>query len=197
MPRLEPQRVVAETARSRAVIVPIKPFSKAKRRLSSVLSDEERISLVHEMAERVIAAAHPMPVIVACEDVEVANWAEGLGATAFLTDANGLSAAVSNAVSHAGSIGIEEVTVAHGDLPHATGLAQLPEFDGVTLVPDRSFDGTTVIRIQTSLPFEFSYGPGSFRRHKIESKRLGVATLVLTPESLRFDVDTPEDLKWV
>ena len=35
----------------------------------------------------------------------------------------------------------------------------------VTLVPDRHGDGTNVIALPTDMPFQFAYGPGSFRRH--------------------------------
>ena len=44
-------------------------------------------------------------------------------------------------------MGVEQVTVAHGDLPLANGLGVLAAFDGVTLVPDRRDDGTNVIRL--------------------------------------------------
>lgn len=180
-----------------AVIIPIKPFPEAKRRLSTVLTDSERIALVQRMGENVIAAAYPFPVIVACNDAEVAEWARNLGASPFLTQIQGLNAGVSAAVAHAASIGFKEVTIAHGDLPHASGLAVLPEFDGVTLVPDRAFDGTNVIRLSTTLGFNFAYGRGSFHRHKLESQRLCVETLVLRLDHLSFDVDNPEDLQWV
>ena len=71
-------------------------------------------------------------------------------------------------------MGVEHVTVAHGDLPMATGIGALDPFDGVTLVPDRYSDGTNIIRVPVRSGFRFSYGPGSFQRHLAECGRLGM-----------------------
>ena len=43
-------------------------------------------------------------------------------------------------------------------------------------------------------PFVFSYGPGSFRRHAAEARRLGLGFRVVRDASLAFDVDVPADL---
>jgi 2-phospho-L-lactate guanylyltransferase len=91
-------------------------------------------------------------------------------------------------------MGAATVTVAHGDLPLASGLGRLGRFDGVTLVPDRREDGTNVIRIPVRTGFRFSYGPGSFDRHLDECARLGLATRVLRIPDLAFDVDWPADV---
>src|SRR5664280_675238 len=59
----------------RAVLVPVKAFSQAKRRLHLALSEPERAELARAMADRVVSAAHPLPVVVVCDDNEVAEWA--------------------------------------------------------------------------------------------------------------------------
>ncbi|MGD0811714.1 MAG: hypothetical protein ABSA91_18700, partial [Acidimicrobiales bacterium] len=61
---------------TRAVVIPVKAFSNAKMRLASVLRPEERAALAREMAAHVISASRPLPVIVVCDDLEVAAWAE-------------------------------------------------------------------------------------------------------------------------
>jgi 2-phospho-L-lactate guanylyltransferase len=69
---------------TRGVVIPVKAFSNAKMRLASVLGPEERAALAREMAEHVIKASRPLPVIVVCDNLEVAAWAENLGARALL-----------------------------------------------------------------------------------------------------------------
>ena len=55
------------------VLVPVKAFHQAKRRLGTSLGDSERIGLVRAMAERVLAACAPLPVAVVCDDEAVAD----------------------------------------------------------------------------------------------------------------------------
>ena len=92
------------------------------------------------------------------------------------------------------ALDVDRVVVAHADLPMATDLAWPARHDGVTLVPDRRDDGTNVACVPTRAGFEFSYGPGSFRRHGAEARRLGLPLRVVREPSLGWDVDLPSDL---
>ena len=65
---------------------------------------------------------------------------------------------------------------------------------GVTLVPDRYGNGTNVIALPTGAGFRFSYGPGSFARHRAEAERLGLPVRVLDLPDLAWDVDEPADM---
>lgn len=178
----------------RAVLVPVKAFADAKRRLGTALSDDERRQLVRAMAGRVLAAGAPLPVAVVCDDPEVADWARTQGALVVWEPGRGLNGAVEAGVDRLAGMGVRRVVVAHGDLPRAEGLSALGAFDGVSLVPDRQHDGTNVIELPTGTGFHFSYGPGSFERHRAECERLGLGVRVLDLPSLAFDVDWPADL---
>lgn len=180
----------------RAVLVPVKAFAGAKRRLGTALTDEERRALVRRMAERVVAAAAPLPVAVVCDDTEVADWARRQGALVVWEPGRGLNGAVEAGVERLVAMGVESVTVAHGDLPRAVGLGNLSAFDGITLVPDRRDDGTNVVRLPAGCGFRFSYGPGSFARHRAECERIGMPVRVLRAPALTLDVDWPADLQW-
>ena len=46
-------------------------------RLAPVLGPKARAALAREMAEHVLKAARPLPVVVVCDDEEVAEWAAG------------------------------------------------------------------------------------------------------------------------
>jgi 2-phospho-L-lactate/phosphoenolpyruvate guanylyltransferase len=176
------------------VLIPVKAFGQAKRRLGSALTDPDRITLVRTMAERVVAACAPLPVAVVCDDEGVALWASKLGAVVMWEPGQGLNGAVGAGVDRLARTGTRWVTVAHGDLPRAHGLGVLEPFDGVTLVPDRRDDGTNVLRLPAGLRFRFAYGQGSFRAHRAEATRLGLPVRIVRQPDLAYDVDWPDDV---
>jgi 2-phospho-L-lactate guanylyltransferase len=55
-------------------------------------------------------------------------------------------------------------------------------------------DGTNVVDLPAGCGFRFSYGPGSFERHRAECLRIGQRLRVLRNPGLAFDVDWPADL---
>jgi 2-phospho-L-lactate/phosphoenolpyruvate guanylyltransferase len=177
-----------------AVLVPVKRFAEAKVRLAPALGPAERAALARDMATAVLGAAQPLPVAVVCDDTEVAEWARALGALVVWEPGRGLNGAVQSGVEQLAAAGVVRVVVAHGDLPHAAGLAGLAGTEGVVLVPDRRRDGTNVAVVPAGIGFRFSYGPGSFERHLEEAQRLGVGVDVRDDPLLAFDVDWPADL---
>jgi 2-phospho-L-lactate guanylyltransferase len=189
-PTIEDVRIGAEV-----VLIPVKAFHQAKRRLDQVLSEPERERLVRTMAAHVVAACAPLPVAVVCDDEEVATWAAARGATVLWEPGQGLNGAVRAGVGRLAASGARWVTIAHGDLPRASGLGTLPPFDGVTLVPDRRDDGTNVLRLPAQCDFCFAYGSGSFRAHRAEATRIGLAVRVVRDPHLAYDVDWPADVE--
>ncbi len=176
------------------VLVPVKAFGSAKARLAPTLDAAGRDALARVMAARVLAAAHPLPVAVVCDDPEVAHWAQGHGAMVLPEPGRGLNGAVEAGVERLGAAGASEVLVVHADLPFAHEVAQLAGFAGVTLVPDRRDDGTNVVCVPTRAGFRFHYGPGSFHRHCAESQRLALTCRVVRDPELTWDVDVPDDI---
>lgn len=181
---------------SAAVVVPVKAFTQAKVRLASALDPGERADLARHMAEIVLLAADPLPVVVVCDDDEVRAWAERSGARVVWCPGRGLNGAVSDGVASLLAEGVDHAIVAHADLPLATSLDWLADFPGVSLVPDRRFDGTNVLAVPTAAGFRFSYGAGSFGRHRAEAARLGLALRVVQDPQLGWDVDLPADLAY-
>lgn len=179
------------------VLVPVKAFGRAKRRLAPALDPAARAALARRMADRVVAAAAPLPVTVVCDDREVAAWATSRGAAVAWTPGRGLNGAVSVAVVDLAATGVHRVVVAHADLPLARGLAAVagdPSDEGVVIVPDRHERGTNVIALPTGAGFRFAYGPGSFARHRAEAGRLDLGVEVRRLPELMWDVDHPADL---
>jgi 2-phospho-L-lactate guanylyltransferase len=181
-----------------AVLIPVKAFTEAKVRLAPAMDPAARADLSRSMADHVMTAAGSLPVAVVCDDPEVAAWAESRGAVVIDEDrpGRGLNGAVRRGVVHLAAAGVQQVIVAHADLPFATDLAWVARFPGVTLVPDRHDDGTNVACIPAAVAetFEFAYGPSSFRRHVAEARRLGLNLRIVHEPSLAWDVDIPTDL---
>lgn len=178
------------------MVVPVKAFTQAKVRLASALDPGERADLARHMAEIVLLAADPLPVVVVCDDAEVRAWAVRSGARVVWCPARGLNGAVSDGVAALRDDGVAQAIVAHADLPLATRLDWLADFPGVSLVPDRRFDGTNVLALPTDAGFTFSYGAGSFNRHRAEGARLDLAVRVVQDPHLGWDVDLPADLAY-
>lgn len=177
-----------------AVLIPVKAFTAGKARLAPVLAPDERADLARRMATTVVEAARPLPVAVVCDDDAVATWARAERVEVIWRPGRGLNPAVTDGVAHLAAAGYEKVIVAHADLPHATDLAGVADFDGITLVPDRREDGTNVLALPATCGFAFSYGPGSFARHRAEAARLGLPCRVERVARLGWDVDIPDDL---
>jgi 2-phospho-L-lactate guanylyltransferase len=177
-----------------AVLVPVKAFGAAKRRLADVLPDADRAELARRMATTVITAARPLTVYVVCDDDEVARWAEEAGTQVLWRPGHGLNGAVTDGVASLAKLGFTDVVVAHADLPLAHELPRLIHPGLITLVPDRYDDGTNVIALPATLGFRFAYGPGSFRHHVAEARRHGTGVRVWRDPSLGLDVDLPRDL---
>ena len=189
----------AGTARSRTCAsgprsssIPVKAFHQAKRRLGPALTDPDRGQLVRAMATHVVSACAPLR-LRSSVTTRRAAWAADMGA-AVMWEPGQASTAPCGPASIAwpapARVGDRRP---RGPAPRP-GSRHLPPFEGVTLVPDRRDDGTNVLRLPAHRDFRFAYGPGSFRAHRAEATRLGLAVRVLREPDLAYDVDWPADV---
>jgi 2-phospho-L-lactate guanylyltransferase len=178
------------------VVVPIRAFALGKVRLAGELDGDQRAVLARELADRVVSAAGPAPVVVVTSAPDVRAWAVGRG-VAVVDDPGSLDAAARAGCEHLRAAGCARAVVAHADLPWARTLAPLAR-DGsrpiVALVPCHRDDGTPVLSVPLDVAYRFAYGPGSFREHAAEARRLGLGLRVVRDPQLAFDVDVPADL---
>jgi 2-phospho-L-lactate guanylyltransferase len=180
------------------VVIPIRAFAVGKARLAATLEAAPRAELARRMADQVLRAAGPLPVVVVSSAEEVRAWATGLGVSV-LDDPGDLNAAASAGVDWCAAHGLTRAIVAHADLPRAPdrGLVRFGE-DGdrpiITAVPCHRDDGTPVLAVPSAAGFPFAYGPGSFRRHLARAREAGLAVRVVRDQELGFDVDLPSDL---
>lgn len=178
-----------------AVLVPIKAFHRGKLRLSSHLAATDRERLARAMAERVVAAARPLPTFVACDDDAVAEWAEAHHAEVLWSPGLGLNGAIDEGVATIAGKGADHVVVSHSDLPLATRFDDLVRPGTITLVPDRRRDGTNVAARPCAVALPAAYGGGSFRRHLAAALAADAAVSVRSDPRLSLDVDTIEDCR--
>jgi 2-phospho-L-lactate guanylyltransferase len=179
----------------RAVLIPVKAFGAAKGRLRGHLTDAERARLARWTAARVLAAAAPSAVFVACDDDDVADWAVAGGATVAWGPGLGLNGAIDAAIAEIGTAGFDRVTIVHADLPHPLALASVGRGDAVVLVPDRHGDGTNVLSRPTMLHLPAQYGAASFTRHLAAALATGAPVTVRHDPHLSVDIDTVADLR--
>lgn len=180
------------------VVIPIRSFASAKARLAAHLPEQDRAELARTLATRVVEAAAPLAVVVVTGAPEVREWAGALGLDVVDDPGRGLDEAARAGVGHLRELGAVRAVVAHGDLPFAESLVALGRDLSrpiVALVPCHRDDGTNVCSLPVDLPFRFSYGPGSFRRHAAEVRRLGLGLRVVRRADLAFDVDVAADLE--
>lgn len=188
-----------------AVLVPVKRFSAAKGRLVGTLDDDTRKRFARWMATGVIRAARELPTFVACDDDEVAAWAEHLGAQVIWGEGLGLNGAVDDGIEQIVKHDVDHIIVAHADLPRPDNIVSVARHGCITLVPDRRRDGTNVMAFPATSPLQASYGGGSFGRHLAQAlgwaglagaptDATAVAIEVRADPDLSLDLDTPSDL---
>jgi 2-phospho-L-lactate/phosphoenolpyruvate guanylyltransferase len=179
------------------VVIPVRAFALGKARLAAQLDDATRAALARKLADRVGAAAGELPTVVVSSASDVREWAQGRGLDV-VDDPGTLDDAAVAGRDWVRARGCARAVIAHADLPLARSLAPLAR-DGarsiVAVVPCHRDDGTTVISAPVDVPFRFAYGPGSFRRHAAEARRLGLGFRVVRDAELAFDVDVPDDLE--
>ncbi len=177
-----------------AVLVPVKRFGAAKRRLAGLLEPTQRAALALWLADRVVAAAAPLPTFVACDDDEVASWADGAGAQVLWSPGLGLNGAVDAGRATIAGKGFDHLVIAHSDLPLARGLPALATPHTICIVPDRRRDGTNVLAMPVDAAVPASYGRGSFSQHLELAMTSERRVEVRADARLAIDLDNPDDL---
>lgn len=176
------------------MLIPVKAFAAAKGRLRGHISDDARERLARWTADRVVAAAAPLAVFVACDDEGVAEWAVSRGATVAWGPGLGLNGAIDAAVLDVAAAGFTRVTIVHADLPEPRGLTGVGRGAPIVIVPDRHGDGTNVLSRPTHLTLPAQYGAGSFARHLAAALASGAPVTVRHDPYLSIDIDTAADL---
>jgi 2-phospho-L-lactate guanylyltransferase len=199
-----------------AAILPVKRFTRAKRRLGESVEEELRLDLARAMVADVLLALGRTTsierTIVVTGEGGLASSAREQGALV-VEDASedGQSAAVALGIHRALAEGIERVLCIPGDCP-ALDPAELEMLLGppppygrgrdradadrpeVVIVPDRHGSGTNGLLLNPPNAIAPSFGPDSCERHRALALAAGAVCRLERPPSLLLDVDTGADL---
>ncbi len=188
-------------------VVPVRSLRHGKTRLSSVLGNGARETLLRGIANRVVSAALESglieTVLVVSPDAETLAWAAGLGSGVVAAPQPehrlGLNGAVDAGRVWALDRRASAVISLFADLPlivadDIRGL--VARMEPVVLGPDRRSEGTNALLLRLAgrgPEFRFAFGEGSLAKHLDEARRLGLSAGVHDAPGIAFDLDTPDD----
>ena len=182
-------------------IIPAKPFSESKKRLSPVLSHRERMLLSQNLLRHTILAARPIgPVVVVSRSAHVRDFAAGIGAKSLIEKKHNLNDAIRQGIKWAEAHGASSGLILPLDLPLLTttvlqklvgsGYQSSPN---IIIAPCRHHQGTNALLLTPPNLVAPQFGPDSFSKHQQLAQKAGIKPTIYHAPSLAFDLDTPED----
>lgn len=187
------------------VVVPVKPFALAKRRLSSVLTEAERALLARAMLVDLLAllgaCSRVSGVLCVTREKQVRELAVAHGAEVLAEAQPGLSNSVAQAARHLVAQGHGSMLVLPTDVPLATSaevdtvIAKHGWAPAATLVSDEDGYGTNALAVSPPDLMPFRFGRHSFVAHRDAALALGARVQVIRAPGLALDVDTPDDIR--
>ena len=186
-------------------IIPVKPLNRAKSRLATVLSPDERYRLAESMLRHVLETVQDAPqvigTLVISRDSKALSIAREYDArTVMETGAPELNAALTRATQVVAGWGGESVLVLPADLPlvTTTDLSNIitlgRQMPSIVLAPDQLEDGTNALFMHPPGLIAYAYGPGSYERHRQLAAEAGLEAKIYQSDQLALDVDISSDL---
>jgi 2-phospho-L-lactate guanylyltransferase len=187
-------------------IIPVKPLSRAKSRLESVLSPAERQQLAETMFHRVLSAVKDTPqvagALVISRDPRALALARDMGAhTVQESGAPELNNALMRATQVVAGWRGGAVLILPADLPLITpedlsGMIEIgQDLQSVVIATDQHEDGPNAMLVRPPGLIQYAYGPGSYQRHMAIAKEAGAKVKRYQSERLALDIDVPADLE--
>lgn len=185
-------------------LVPVKPFTAAKSRLSGALSDGARRHFARSLLENTLSvlrsAAGIEAVAVVSRDPEVELITKARGALLLGEASTRLDSIVDGALAELGSRGASSALVVLADLPDLCAedverMLSLGERSEIVIAPDAEDEGTNALFLRPPSRMKTCFGRrNSFQAHCERARELGIDPAVLRAHSLAFDVDSTDDL---
>ncbi len=184
-------------------IVPLKGLARAKQRLASVLSADERRSLMLAMARDVLTAlarsTRLAGTLIVSRTTEADALAQAFGTERFAErpDAD-LSEALTQAAAYLhDQLGADGVFIVPADIPllraDDVDLA-LEQSGSVTIMPDDEEIGTNGLILVPGDAIPLLFDGKSFRPHIEAAIARGISPSILPIHGFALDIDTPADL---
>jgi len=184
--------------------MPVKPFAIAKRRLTPLLSPDERAQLARLMFEDVLAVLAACSalsgIVVITHDETAGQIAQASGARVLGDPGFDINAAVRAAVDFLGPCRNTGMIVVPSDLPllPTSLIDELSDHVSrpgtVALVPATRDGGTNLLACSPVDVITPGFGPNSFRRHYTGARDAGIMPIVLASVDAGLDIDRSEDV---
>ena len=189
------------------ILIPQKALDRAKTRLRSVLSLDDRLALTLAMLRRTLEVCARVPGsegLLVDGPPEVAELVGEFGGRLIPGGVGGMRADVGEA-AHSLVVGPEHaLLIVSSDLP----LINVPDLETVVaawregyqivLVPDRRARGTNVMMADAPEAFPYAFGRaldhGSLETHLTQAQGTGMSVTILELPALALDLDLPVDL---
>jgi 2-phospho-L-lactate guanylyltransferase len=190
----------------KAILIPVKEFREAKKRLAAHFSPDDRATLAQAMCEDlfgVVAAVRCADrIFVVSKEPQVLLRARELGWETIAESSQiSESDSVDAASRYCAGRGVQALLRLPVDIPlvEPADIEAVFETLGVAptviLVPSSDGTGTNAILRSPPALFPSHFGPHSFVRHLAEAEACGVRALVFRNARLELDIDEWEDLQ--
>lgn len=194
------------TRRARAMlihsVVPVKALHQSKKRLSTILTSQERKVLILAMLRDVLKALERSLICKVClvaSDIAVQHLADEHKVTYLQERQHGLNSAVEQGVKWCIRNGAEAVLIVPADVPKITSedinriLGLGTESKCVVISPSLN-GGTNALLQRPPGVIHPRFGPDSCRKHVNQAFRKGASVKFYWSKRVAFDVDTLIDL---
>jgi 2-phospho-L-lactate guanylyltransferase len=189
-----------------AILIPVKEFTEAKKRLAPHFSVEERTGLAEAMCAdffSVVAAVRGAErVFVASKEPFALARARELGWETIVESRQiSESDSVDEASRYCAQQGVQSLLRLPVDLPLAQAsdiealLAEAEAPPSAILVPSRDGTGTNALLRSPATLFPSHFGANSFALHLAEAERSGARTRVFRNAHLELDIDELADIQ--
>lgn len=188
------------------VVLPVKPLSLAKSRLSDALTAEQRQRFAEGTLRRILTVFKQVPqlngVLVISRDTKVLGIARDYNVkTVQESGQPALNPALMRATQLLQAWGADAVLVLPADLPllepeDVIGVIRTAgkHEQAVVIATDRHRDGTNALFVRPPGLLKYDYGTGSFNRHKAQADAQGVPVFEFQSSNIQLDLDVPEDV---
>lgn len=182
------------------ILIPVKPFARAKSRLAGVMDDAAREVLARRLFAHVLGQAGQVAdVLVVSRDEDAQAQARAAGAMALRETCAGHNPALAQALLKLDRMARAPVLIVSSDLP-LLGPQDLrvmlapPMGVSVMIATDTAGQGTNALYLAHPAILALRFGPGSRAAHEREAQRAGLGCRVIRREGLARDLDVPADL---
>lgn len=180
------------------ILIPVKTFGESKKRLSSLLTQQQRRRLSLAMMADVLRATEKWSnrmLVTSDPDAEAVGLA--FGCELVTDDGDGLNAAITAGTLRAMELGVTSLLVLPSDVPLVTSddVAFLFADQHEVVVAPSNDGGTNALRRLPPDVIQPAFGSSSARAHEAFAASAGVGFKIIERESLLLDVDRYEDLE--